>query len=157
MLCSCHGIETPVFMKSMLHIPKLNANLMLVKELTQGGTNVLFCKSFGAILVGNQGNGPEIGFAKEISGQLYKVKCIVKHTKVNTYTAIVKSKSINNRDNIDAGKFVSYAAGKIAHADLEAWHRQLGHVSYKYILDMFWNSSVRRMDTVGKHSPPQSP
>ncbi|QRW24121.1 Retrovirus-related Pol polyprotein from transposon TNT 1-94 [Rhizoctonia solani] len=140
MLYNRHGVKTPAFIKTH-----------------PGGTNVLFCKSFGAILVGDQGNGPEIGFARETSGQLYKVKCVVKHTKVDTYMAIVESKSINNRDNIDAGEFVAYATGKIAHADLKTWHRQLGHVSYEYVLDMFWNGSVHGMDIVGKRSPPQSP
>ncbi|CCO37765.1 Retrovirus-related Pol polyprotein from transposon TNT 1-94 Includes: RecName: Full=Protease [Rhizoctonia solani AG-1 IB] len=151
-----HGVETPAVMKSVLHVPELNANLMSVKELTQGGTDVLFRKSFGAILVGDQGNGPEIGFAKEISGQLYKVKCIVKHTDVKAYTAIVESESTNDRDDIDAGEFVAYTAGKIAHADLETWHRRLGHVSYEYVLDMFWNGSSFNLCTAISTAQPQS-
>ncbi|QRW26380.1 Retrovirus-related Pol polyprotein from transposon TNT 1-94 [Rhizoctonia solani] len=79
-------------MKSMLHVPKLNANLMSVKELTNGGTNVLFCKVFGAILISNQGHGQEI----------------VKHTKVMAHTAIVEPNSTNNWDNIKAKEFVVY-------------------------------------------------
>ncbi|KAF8682958.1 Reverse transcriptase (RNA-dependent DNA polymerase) [Rhizoctonia solani] len=63
------GQETKAYIKSVLHVPDLSASLLLVKELVDGGTDVMF-KHGGAILVSNKGQGKEVGYARA-SGQLY--------------------------------------------------------------------------------------
>jgi hypothetical protein len=52
------GRESQAVIKSVLYVPALNANLLSVRELVEGGTDVLFRKNSGAVLVANQGQGP---------------------------------------------------------------------------------------------------
>ncbi|KAG9081109.1 hypothetical protein FRC06_005815 [Ceratobasidium sp. 370] len=151
-----HGEESDAVIKAVLHVLSLHASLMSVNELVDGGTDVLFRKSIGAVLVADQGRGREIGFARA-SGNLFKVQARVTHTEATAHVAFVEPDSQNDRSDDEADDFVAYAAGTVARADLTTWHRRLGHLNYEYVLDMVRKGAARGMDIVGNRSPPKTP
>jgi hypothetical protein len=149
------GTETEAMIKSVLHVPKLNASLLSVRELVEGGTSVVFQKGTGAVLITRNGDGPEIGYAKE-SGQLYRLDVRIAHTEATAYTGFVEPDSQNDCSDNEAQEFAAYTVSPVVHADLTTWHRRLSHISYKYVLDMVRNGVVRGMDIVGSCSPPKT-
>ncbi|KAJ1300258.1 hypothetical protein OPQ81_005086 [Rhizoctonia solani] len=154
-LLNRQGKKTEAYMNKVLHVPDLNANLMSVQELVNGGTEVIFRKEVGAILTADQGRGPEIGFAHQ-SKNLYRLNARVTHTDEIAHIGLVEPDDTNERDDREAGEFMAYAAGTTARADLTTWHRRLGHISYEYVLDMVRKGAVRGMDIIGSRSPPKS-
>ncbi|QRV85528.1 Copia-like polyprotein/retrotransposon [Ceratobasidium sp. AG-Ba] len=149
------GRNTDSFIDAALHVPDLNASLMSVTQLTNKNTNVLFQKGIGAIMISQNGQGDEIGWAKQ-SGQLYIVQAKVIRTDPTAHTAIVESDSQNDESDLHAQEFVAYTATTVARADLPTWHRRFGHLNYEYVLDMVRKGAVEGMDIVGSRSPPES-
>ncbi|KAF8689764.1 gag-polypeptide of LTR copia-type, partial [Rhizoctonia solani] len=107
-LKNCQGLETKAYIKSILHVPNLSASLLLVKELVNSSTNVMF-KHRGAILVLNKGQGREVGYARAL-GQLYQLDAWVKNAKITTHIAHVKPNDWNKKDNSKALGF-AYSTG----------------------------------------------
>ncbi|QRW07704.1 Copia-like polyprotein/retrotransposon [Ceratobasidium sp. AG-Ba] len=149
------GRNTNSFIDAALHVPDLNASLMSVTQLTNKNTNVLFQKGIGAVMISQNGQGDEIGWAKQ-SGQLYIVQAKVIRTDPTAHTAIVESDSQNDESDLHAQEFVAYTATTVARADLPTCHRRSGHLNYEYVLDMVRKSAVEGMDIVGSRSPPES-
>ncbi|CCO30981.1 hypothetical protein RSOLAG1IB_12702 [Rhizoctonia solani AG-1 IB] len=150
------GKDTEAVIKEVLHVPDLQANLISVQELVNGGTNVVFQKGSGAILTANQGQGPEIGYAHQ-SKSLYQLNARVTHTEEIAHVGHVEPDDENEQDDREAQEFVAYAASTVARADLTTWHRRLGHISYEYVLEMVKSGAVKGMDIIGSRSPPKSP
>ncbi|KAF8713823.1 GAG-pre-integrase domain, partial [Rhizoctonia solani] len=149
------GGEHEAVMKEVLHVPELHANLMSVQELVNNGTKVAFRKDYGAVLIANQGQGPEIGYARQ-TDRLYRLNAQVARTEEVAHVGLVEPNDQNERDDAEAHDFVAYAATTTARADLTTWHRRLGHISYEYVLEMIKKDAVKGMDIIGSRSPPQS-
>ena len=125
-----------VFTK-VLHVPELNGNLLSVPELTFGGLSTLFRSDLCVI---SNKNGKTVGRAKKSSG-LYILDVKV-HMDERAYITTIEKSSTPNESQ-------QPRHSTMAHADMDTWHRRLGHISVDSVLKMVKDGMVNGMSIVG--------
>jgi hypothetical protein len=131
-----NGKSAKAVFTKVLHVPELNGNLLSVPELTLSGLSTLFRSNL--CIISNK-NGKTVSLAKKSTG-LYILDVKV-HTDERAYITTVDKTTTPDEPQ-------KSHSSTTALADMDTWHRRLGHISVDSVLKMVKNGIVKGMSIV---------
>ena len=145
------GTSPTVIIPDVYYIPELHGNLLSVSRFTRQGGTVAFSGNACQLTKG------QITVTGQENDGLYILDVKVLHPETAKVSYLADSNSdMETSSHISDAPIAAFTARVVtAKADLNTWHRRLGHVNTKTILSMDRHGVVSGMEITGEKEIPK--
>ena len=148
------GMWHHAVLQDVLYVPELHGNLLSVAQLARCGADVRFAKG-GCQIYDQHG---ALTCEGSLCGNLYIMPVRVVAPEESARIAVLEIESFPIEGDVATPntEVALTARNSTSKANVQTWHRRLGHLHIDAVLAMVRKGMVKGMEIVGSHSPPDT-